>query len=174
MTGSDDHSNNPEAVEDEWAAAMAEQAGAEPSTSKTADERTDDNAADWAEAVAEQSAEPAASADPGSSRTAAGASLFRPLTDEAGDGPPRDLDMIMEIPVTLTVELGNTRLTIRELLDLAQGSIVELNGLAGEPMDILINGYLVAQGEVVVVDDKYGIRVTDIVTRAERVQKLHQ
>jgi flagellar motor switch protein FliN/FliY len=82
--------------------------------------------------------------------------------------------MIMEIPVTLSVELGQTRLTIRELLDLAQGSVVELDGLAGEPMSILVNGYLIAQGEVVVVDEKYGIRITEIVTRSERIHKLNK
>ena len=100
--------------------------------------------------------------------------VFKPLADESGQSTPRDLDMIMEIPVTLSVELGSTRLSIRELLDLAKGSIVELDGLAGEPMDILINGYLVAQGEVVVVEDKYGIRITEIVDRAERIGKLNR
>lgn len=80
----------------------------------------------------------------------------------------------MDIPVRLSVELGRTRITIKQLLDLAQGSVVELDGLAGEPMDILINGYLIAQGEVVVLDDKYGIRITEIVTPAERVQKLNR
>ncbi len=86
----------------------------------------------------------------------------------------RDLEMIMDIPVKLTVELGRTRLTIKQLLELAQGSVIELDGLAGEPMDILINGYLIAQGEVVVVDDKYGIRITEIITPSERVQKLNR
>ena len=86
----------------------------------------------------------------------------------------RDLEMIMDIPVKLSVELGRTRITIKQLLELAQGSVVELDGLAGEPMDILINGYLIAQGEVVVVEDKYGIRITEIITPSERVQKLNR
>jgi flagellar motor switch protein FliN/FliY len=176
MTGTDNHTDQPDNTDDDWAAAMAEQASAD-----TGGDSAADSSDDWAQAMAEQAAQPQAvqaepdadSRDP-SSRTASGASLFQPLSGEAGASAPRDLDMIMEIPVTLTVELGKTRLTIRELLDLAKGSIVELNGLAGEPMDILINGYLLAQGEVVVVDDKYGIRITDIVTRAERVHKLNQ
>lgn len=101
--------------------------------------------------------------------------VFKPLESNASkSGAAHDLDIIMDIPVRLSVELGRTRITIKQLLDLAQGSVVELDGLAGEPMDILINGYLIAQGEVVVLDDKYGIRITEIVTPAERVQKLNR
>jgi flagellar motor switch protein FliN/FliY len=74
--------------------------------------------------------------------------------------------------VQLTAELGRTRITIKSLLQLSQGSVVELDGLAGQPLDVLINGYLIAQGEVVVVNEKYGIRLTDIVTPSERMQKL--
>lgn len=81
-------------------------------------------------------------------------------------------DLIMDIPVKLTVELGRTRMTIKELLRLTQGSVVALDGLAGEPLDILINGYLIAQGEVVVVADKYGVRITDIITPSERMRRL--
>ncbi|MCL4410827.1 flagellar motor switch protein FliN [Aliidiomarina haloalkalitolerans] len=100
--------------------------------------------------------------------------VFKPLQDNAQRAAANELDIIMDIPVRLSVELGRTRITIKQLLDLAQGSVVELDGLAGEPMDILINGYLIAQGEVVVLDDKYGIRITEIVTPAERVQKLNR
>jgi len=85
-----------------------------------------------------------------------------------------DIDMVMDIPVQLSVELGRTRLTIKNILQLGQGSVVELDGMAGEPMDICVNGYLIAQGEVVVVDEKYGIRVTDIVTPADRLHRLSQ
>jgi flagellar motor switch protein FliN/FliY len=85
-----------------------------------------------------------------------------------------DIDMILDIPVQLTVELGRTRIPIKNLLQLAQGSVVELDGLAGEPMDVLVNGCLVAQGEVVVVNDKFGIRLTDIITPAERIRKLNR
>lgn len=100
--------------------------------------------------------------------------VFRPLSDSSEEAAPRDLEMIMDIPVNLTVELGRTKLTIKQLLELAHGSVIELDGLAGEPMDILINDYLIAQGEVVVVDDKYGIRITEIITPSERVQKLNR
>ena len=80
--------------------------------------------------------------------------------------------MILDIPVQLTVELGRTRIPIKHILQLAQGSVVELDALAGEPMDVLVNGYLIAQGEVVVVNDKFGIRLTDIVTPSERMRRL--
>ncbi len=101
--------------------------------------------------------------------------VMKPLDgDSATSATMNELDIIMDIPVKLSVELGRTRITIKQLLELAQGSVVELDGLAGEPMDILINGYLIAQGEVVVLDDKYGIRITEIVTPSERVQKLNR
>ena len=85
---------------------------------------------------------------------------------------PDELNLILDIPVKMTVELGRTRLTIKELLRLSQGAVVSLDGLAGEPLDILINGYLIAQGEVVVVSDKFGIRITDIITPSERMHRL--
>ena len=87
-------------------------------------------------------------------------------------GVHNDIDMILDIPVQLTVELGRTKIAIKNLLQLAQGSVVELDGLAGEPMDVLVNGCLIAQGEVVVVNDKFGIRLTDIITPSERLRKL--
>ena len=83
-----------------------------------------------------------------------------------------DINMILDIPVQLTVELGRTRIPIKHILQLAQGSVVELEAMAGEPMDVLVNGYLIAQGEVVVVNDKFGIRLTDIVTPSERMRRL--
>ena len=83
-----------------------------------------------------------------------------------------DINMILDIPVQLTVELGRTRIPIKNILQLAQGSVVELEALAGEPMDVLVNGYLIAQGEVVVVNEKFGIRLTDIVTPSERMRRL--
>lgn len=87
-------------------------------------------------------------------------------------GFPEDMNLILDIPVKMTVELGRTKMTIKELLRLSQGSVVALEGLAGEPLDILINGYLIAQGEVVVVSDKFGIRITDIITPSERMHRL--
>lgn len=83
-----------------------------------------------------------------------------------------ELEMILDIPVHLSVELGRTKITIKSLLQLAHGSVVELDAMAGEPMDVLVNGTLIAQGEVVVVNDKFGIRLTDIITPAERMRKL--
>jgi flagellar motor switch protein FliN len=85
---------------------------------------------------------------------------------------PNDIDFILDIPVQLTVELGRTKIAIKDLLQLVQGSVVELNGMAGAPMDVLINGTIVAQGEVVVVNEKFGVRVTDIITPTERILKL--
>lgn len=169
--------------EDEWAAAMSEQQ-AEDASASPADEPAPAPADDddpWAAAMAEQaaaesesSAEPAAEPAPKSPAQSAGSSVFQPLEGGESTTVGRDLEMIMDIPVNLTVELGRTKLTIKQLLELAQGSVIELDGLAGEPMNILINGYLIAQGEVVVVDDKYGIRITEIITPSERVQKLNR
>ena len=92
----------------------------------------------------------------------------------AANGPVSDIDLILDIPVQLTVELGRTKIPIRHILQLAQGSVVELDGLAGEPMDVLVNGCLIAQGEVVVVNEKFGIRLTDIITPSERIRKLNR
>ncbi|SPA40889.1 FliM: flagellar motor switching and energizing component. fliN/mopA/spaO family [Cupriavidus taiwanensis] len=134
---------------------------------------------DWASALAEQtsatSAEIRAAAAPASAAaTPAAATVFPPLAKEAPSGFRNDIEMILDIPVQLTVELGRTKVPIKNLLQLAQGSVVELDGLAGEPMDVLVNGYLIAQGEVVVVNDKFGIRLTDIITPSERIRKLNK
>ena len=88
--------------------------------------------------------------------------------------PTNDIEFILDIPVQLTVELGRTKIAIKNLLQLAQGSVVELDGMAGEPMDVLVNGCIVAQGEVVVVNEKFGIRLTDIITPSERIRKLNK
>ena len=86
------------------------------------------------------------------------------------DGP--NLDVILDIPVTISMEVGNTNITIRNLLQLNQGSVVELDRLAGEPLDVKVNGTLIAHGEVVVVNEKFGIRLTDVISQAERIKKL--
>ena len=101
-------------------------------------------------------------------------SVFQELTSPQKVAVHNDIDMIMDIPVQLTVQLGRTKIAIKNLLQLAQGSVVELDGLAGEPMDVLVNGYLIAQGEVVVVNEKFGIRLTDIITPSERIRKLNR
>jgi len=90
---------------------------------------------------------------------------------EAGSGDVK-LDVILDIPVTIAMEIGRTQLSIRNLLQLNQGSIVELDRLAGEPMDVLVNGTLVAHGEVVVVNEKFGIRLTDVISPADRIKNL--
>ncbi|MGM3174336.1 MULTISPECIES: flagellar motor switch protein FliN [Dickeya] len=98
--------------------------------------------------------------------------IFKSFDVQDKQGSMQDIDLILDIPVKLTVELGRTKMTIKELLRLSQGSVVALDGLAGEPLDIMINGYLIAQGEVVVVSDKYGVRITDIITPSERMRRL--
>lgn len=99
---------------------------------------------------------------------------FQEFAGTQGSAGQNDIDFILDIPVQLTVELGRTKIAIRNLLQLAQGSVVELDGLAGEPLDVLVNGCLIAQGEVVVVNDKFGIRLTDIITPSERIRKLNK
>lgn len=149
---------------DDWGAAMAEQA-----TTDAAAATTDD----WGAAMAEQTTSEAA-AKPVASAPAAPAQphVFQQLGGGAQGAALNDLDIIMDIPVQMSVELGRTRMPIKNLLQLAQGSVVELSGLAGEPLDVLINGFLIAQGEVVVINEKLGIRVTDIITPSERLRRL--
>lgn len=104
------------------------------------------------------------------------ARVFQELTshqDQGGIQNP-DMDFLLNIPVQLTVELGRTKITMKHLMQLTQGSVVELNGLAGEPLDVLINGCQIAQGEVVVVNDKFGIRLTDITSPSDRITKLNR
>ena len=147
---------NTEISADDWGAALAEQTAAIPP------------ADDWGAAMAEQTA----TTSPHDSAPAQ-PHVFQQLSSGAGSGAVHnDLDMIMDIPVQLTVELGRSKMPIKNLLQLAQGSVVELSGLAGEPLDVLINGFLIAQGEVVVVNEKLGIRVTDIITPSERLRRL--
>ncbi len=152
----------PEAEAD-WGDAMAEQAAAEA-------ESATEGEADWGDAMAEQAA-----SDNAIAATKAEAQVFTELSGKNIEtGTENDIDFILDIPVQLTVELGRTKIAIKNLLQLAQGSVVELDGLAGEPMDVLVNGCLIAQGEVVVVNDKFGIRLTDIITPAERIRKINK
>lgn len=151
-------------TDDDWAAAMQEQAAAEDPGGAMNDAEVEaalrDAAAAGGGADSPYQAKPASQLFPDFGGGTKGASALN------------DFDMIMDIPVQITVELGRTKLSIRNLLQLAHGSVVELDGLAGEPMDVLVNGTLIAQGEVVVVNDKFGIRLTDIITPAERMRKL--
>ncbi|WP_444994691.1 flagellar motor switch protein FliN [Aliikangiella sp. IMCC44359] len=123
----------------------------------------DDANDDWAEAMGEQAA---------SEAQAAG----MPSLQEDGDGKKavdnEKLDVILDIPVSLSMEVGRTQIPIRSLLQLTQGSVIELDRLAGEPLDVMVNGTMIAHGEVVVVNEKYGIRLTDVMSPSERIQKL--
>jgi len=130
----------------------------------------DDMAAEWAAALAE--AKPEVASEVESAAASAAPVAFTDFAAGEGVTATNDINMILDIPVQLTVELGRTRIPIKHILQLAQGSVVELDALAGEPMDVLVNGYLIAQGEVVVVNDKFGIRLTDIVTPSERMRRL--
>ena len=128
---------------------------------------------DWAQALEEQaSAGPTeAEADSAPNFETVNAPV-KPSATGANGAPVQDIQMVLDIPVQLSVELGRTKVPIKHILQLAQGSVVELDALAGEPMDVLINGYLIAQGEVVVVNEKFGIRLTDIVTPSERMRRI--
>jgi flagellar motor switch protein FliN/FliY len=97
---------------------------------------------------------------------------FEELNDHKSSGPPRDLEFLLDIPLLVSVELGRTKMLINDLLQLGQGSVVELEKLAGEPMEIFVNSRLIARGEVVVVNEKFGVRLTDIVSPSERVRQL--
>ena len=136
----DENNDNAPSMDDDWAAAMAEQADA-------------DNAA----------------------ATASPANIFPSFNETEGKASMmNELDMILDIPVQIAVELGRTKISIKSLLQLAHGSVVELDAMAGEPMSVFVNGTLIAQGEVVVVNDKFGIRLTDIITPSERMRKINR
>jgi flagellar motor switch protein FliN/FliY len=136
----------------------------------------DKMAAEWAAALSESQAASGgreiASEVTGAAESVAPAAFTNFNATPNNAAAANDLNMILDIPVQLTVELGRTRIPIKHILQLAQGSVVELETMAGEPMDVLVNGYLIAQGEVVVVNDKFGIRLTDIVTPSERMRRL--
>lgn len=133
----------------------------------------DDGMADWAEALLEQKAADSTDPDAQSGGVLSG-DAPKPFSSSSvgGDAPVNDINMVLDIPVQLSVELGRTKVPIKHILQLGQGSVVELDALAGEPMDVLVNGYLIAQGEVVVVNDKFGIRLTDVVTPSERLRRV--
>lgn len=147
---------------DDWAATAAEQ---DPTESVAAGTGTGE-----AVSTGPVVSEPAAAASEPQK-----ANIFQNIaTSDGNPAAANNLDLILDIPVQLTVELGRTKIAIRNLLQLAQGSVVELDGLAGEPMDVMVNGCLIAQGEVVVVNDKFGIRLTDIISPAERLRRINR
>ena len=149
-----DPEKNQEDLDDEWAAAMAEAEGGEAESSS-------DLSDEWASAMEEAQESEVTKA------------ALQQLEDESsGDGDGPNLDVILDIPVTISMEVGNTKIPIRNLLQLNQGSVVELDRFAGEPLDVLVNGTLIAHGEVVMVNEKFGIRLTDVVSQAERINRL--
>ncbi|MFG1498238.1 flagellar motor switch protein FliN [Saccharospirillum sp. HFRX-1] len=141
-----------EALSEDWAAAMAE-------AGETGDDDSDDNDVS-ADANPRAPLEEFEVTPPGA-----------PTSTGSSDDTP-NLDVILDIPVTISMEVGNTQIPIRNLLQLNQGSVIELDRLAGEPLDVLVNGTLIAHGEVVMVNEKFGIRLTDVVSQQERIQRL--
>jgi len=141
-------SDDPQALADEWAAALGEQVG---------------DAADADSILADMASQDA---------ELASAVELEELQDESQPIADPKLDVILDIPVTLTMEVGQTEIPIRNLLKLNQGSVVELDRVAGEPLDVKVNGTLIAHGEVVVVNDRYGIRLTDVISPQERIKRL--
>lgn len=143
-----------EQLADEWASAFEEQEKLQQTVATEGVARTET-------VVSNEVAAPAESAQ------------FQELREEApGESGDVNLDAILDVPVTISMEIGRTRISIRNLLQLNQGSVVELDRLAGEPMDVLVNGTLIAKGEVVVVNEKFGIRLTDVISPADRVKRL--
>ena len=158
-----------------WAAALAgdDNAGA------SSDEGGDDDklAAEWAAALASDEQQAVQEEKTRASlRPQAMDAKFKDMTDVAKaprpDGQKRELDFILDIPLDVSAELGRTRLLINELLQLGQGSVIELNKLAGEPLEVYVNGKLVARGEAVVINEKFGVRLTDIISPIERIKQL--
>lgn len=171
---------------EEWAAALGETGDLDQDEEDTSGEKAGDQdqgvddeglADEWAKALADE--EEKSTKDEKKQQTMAAQSKdvqFNDLTEDAkaqkGGGHKRDLDFILDIPLNVTAQLGGTQLLINELLQLGQGSVIELNKLAGEPLEILVNGKLVARGEAVVINEKFGVRLTDIISPIERIKKL--
>lgn len=169
----DDKKDEQELSEDEKLAAEWESAMEE---SGDADE--DSREDEWAAAMAEAGETGDEDDDSGASqdnvRTAPMEEFPEGTNFSQGSGPAPDLDVILDIPVTISMEVGNTQIPIRNLLQLNQGSVIELDRLAGEPLDVLVNGTLIAHGEVVMVNEKFGIRLTDVISPGERIKRLQK
>ncbi|WP_404417017.1 flagellar motor switch protein FliN [Marinospirillum sp.] len=154
--------------DDDWAAAMEEQSGSEEAGGE---ESIDD---DWGAALEEQGLTEGDDDGENLTEDDIESAPLEYLEDDStsfeGDNP--NLEVIMDIPVTIAMEVGNTEIAIRNLLQLNQGSVIELDRLAGEPLDVKVNGTLIAHGEVVMVNEKFGIRLTDVVSPSERIKRL--
>jgi len=149
-----------QALADEWAAALEQQ---------TDEEKEEGEEDEWAAAMAEAEAVETVAAADSDVRQAPMENFSEALGSIPG---APDLDVILDIPVIISMEVGNTQIAIRNLLQLNQGSVIELDRLAGEPLDVLVNGTLIAHGEVVMVNEKFGIRLTDVISPSERIKKL--
>lgn len=177
-----------DALAAEWAAALEDQADAPPAEPAPANAQapadnpaemsdTDRLAAEWAASLAEdEQTEVKKEKEQVAFASQSKVAEFKDLTEESktprSDSAKHELDFILDIPLDVSAELGRTKLLINELLQLGQGSVVELNKLAGEPLEVYVNGKLVARGEAVVINEKFGIRLTDIISPIERVKQL--
>ncbi|PVY79257.1 flagellar motor switch protein FliN/FliY [Tamilnaduibacter salinus] len=183
MAEEDDRNEGQEPTEDEklaaeWEAAMSESGDddAEQESEAGGAERDDE----WAAAMAEAGEEGNEEGKDAEAQNEQSDVRSAPMEEfgeddgirEVGEGPSPDLDVILDIPVTISMEVGNTQVPIRNLLQLNQGSVIELDRLAGEPLDVLVNGTLIAHGEVVMVNEKFGIRLTDVISPGERIKRL--
>jgi flagellar motor switch protein FliN/FliY len=186
--GQGEDQSDQDKLAEEWAAALGESGDLDQNEEDTSGEEAGDQdsgkgvddqglADEWAKALADE--EEKSTKDEKKQQTMAAQSKdvqFNDLTEDAkaqkGGGHKRDLDFILDIPLNVTAQLGGTQLLINELLQLGQGSVIELNKLAGEPLEILVNGKLVARGEAVVINEKFGVRLTDIISPIERIKKL--
>lgn len=176
---------------EEWAKALeTQESGGEDAAAEAADgnatpgseseEKDQDQLAEeWAKALAEEEAQKTQDEKKQKQLAAQAEEVqFRDLSEEAAKVPEkqatakRDLDFILDIPLSVSAELGRSKLLINDLLQLGQGSVIELDKLAGEPLEILVNGKLVARGEAVVINEKFGVRLTDIISPMERVKQL--
>ena len=166
----EDDKDNQELSEDEKLAAEWE-AAMEESGDESSEESLDD---EWAQAMEEAGETPDESGDNAGVYTAPMEEFGEDTMVNPGDGTAPDLDVILDIPVSISMEVGNTQIPIRNLLQLNQGSVIELDRLAGEPLDVLVNGTLIAHGEVVMVNEKFGIRLTDVISPGERIKRLQK
>lgn len=170
----DDNKDDRELSEDEKLAAEWEAAMGESGDGDGGDEAGGDTDDEWAAAMAEAEGAEKSGAS-GKQVKAAPMEDFGDLPEPGtGNGKEPDLDVILDIPVTISMEVGNTQIPIRNLLQLNQGSVIELDRLAGEPLDVLVNGTLIAHGEVVMVNEKFGIRLTDVISPGERIKRLQK
>ncbi|PXX91019.1 flagellar motor switch protein FliN [Marinobacter vulgaris] len=169
----DDKKDGRELSEDEKLAAEWESAMEE-----SGDADDDGREDEWAAAMAEAGETDDGDEPGGGSRDNVRAAPMEEFPEGSnfsqGSGPAPDLDVILDIPVTISMEVGNTQIPIRNLLQLNQGSVIELDRLAGEPLDVLVNGTLIAHGEVVMVNEKFGIRLTDVISPGERIKRLQK